>query len=86
MNGQKIGTFFTYAERDIVPIEDQAIKGFILLILLSSVLGHVCSNNLLPNGFKGVSRIVIVRVCFSIKFEMRILIYIKSLLHNSQKK
>ena len=28
VNGQKIGTFFTYAEKDIVPIEDQAIKGF----------------------------------------------------------
>ena len=27
VNGQKIGTFFTYAERDIIPIEDQAIKG-----------------------------------------------------------
>jgi len=26
VNGKKIGTFFTYAERDIVPIEDQAIR------------------------------------------------------------
>ncbi|XP_066913761.1 delta-1-pyrroline-5-carboxylate synthase-like [Clytia hemisphaerica] len=26
VNGKKIGTFFTYAERDIVPIEDQAVR------------------------------------------------------------
>ena len=30
VNGKKIGTFFTYAERDIVPIEDQAVKGIFL--------------------------------------------------------
>jgi len=27
LNGKRIGTFFTHSERDIVPTEDQAIKG-----------------------------------------------------------
>lgn len=26
VNGKKIGTFFTYAEKDVVPVEDQAVK------------------------------------------------------------
>ena len=27
VNGKQIGTFFTHAERDVLAIEDQAVKG-----------------------------------------------------------
>lgn len=45
VNGRKIGTFFTHAERDVVPIEDQAIRGVNLLAMLDDFIEYAFCNH-----------------------------------------